>query len=195
MPNYASKCSTSDNNTLVLKEISHRRAIASCITSLALSVGATIGSAGATVPLTLPESAYHAYKVKSHKNKLDIIQKELAKRHLSPAQMRKRDILVPVAFTYAVSVISLGVADLVDIMPFGIEHFMESQAASAAGLDPGSAVLGNVGNSIKVWSLEEAIKTFADPHMRANPPPVPALKTGEKGCIAEGGQMQVEPGC
>ncbi|QRV86895.1 hypothetical protein RhiJN_14913 [Ceratobasidium sp. AG-Ba] len=178
MSEYAAKCSTLDSNTLICKEIKYRRDIASCITSLALSVGATIGSAGASLPLTIPTGAYNAYKINSYKHKLKIIRQELTRRHLSPVQMRKRDILIPVAFTYAADVVSLGLAGIVDVVPFGMECFMESQVASAVGFEPGSTGLGGLGNQIEAELLNQAMSTFAHPLMTPRPPPMPAWYNG-----------------
>jgi hypothetical protein len=49
--------------------------------------------------------------------KLKIIRDELSKRHLSPHEKKKRDILIPVTTTAAVYLVSMGIAGVVDIVP------------------------------------------------------------------------------
>ncbi|KAG8709121.1 hypothetical protein FRC09_000857, partial [Ceratobasidium sp. 395] len=54
MPKYASECATWSDDYLISKEISHRRSIASYVTSLTLTAGATASTMGAAAPLTVP---------------------------------------------------------------------------------------------------------------------------------------------
>ena len=140
MHGYETQCSEWSNETLIFKEITHRRSIASYITALALTGGATVASMGTLALLTLPIGAFKLYKINSHRSKLDIVRAELARRYLSPADKRKRDVLIPLAVTLTAYVVTLGVADAIDLVPSDVQGSIEGQVETAAGVEPGVGV-------------------------------------------------------
>jgi hypothetical protein len=122
---------------LVFKEISHRRSIASYVASLALTGASTIASAGVLMPLTLPIGAFKAYKINSHKSKLGMIRAELQRRHLSPAKKRKHDLLVPVTVMLTVYTLTLGLADIIDVVPLDLQSLLDNGIETTAGVEQG----------------------------------------------------------
>lgn len=144
MQDYEIQCSGWSNDTLIFKEISHRRSIASYITALTLTGGATAASMGTLAPLTLPIGAYKLYKINSHRSKLAIVRAELARRHLTPADKRKRDVLIPVAVTLTAYVVTLGVADAIDLVPSDVQGSIEGHVETTAGVEPGVSGFTNL---------------------------------------------------
>jgi hypothetical protein len=137
---YACECAAWTDNTLISKEVSHRRALASYITSLTLTAGSTVGSAGALAPLTVPIASFKLYKIKSHRSKLKIVRTELAKRHLTTALRQKRDIIIPVAVTFTAYTITFGLADAVDLVPSDMQDAFQSQVEALFGVEEGVSV-------------------------------------------------------
>lgn len=163
MPDYCLQCSGWSNDTLVFKEISHRRSIASFITSLTLTGGVTAASAGTLAPLTLPIGAYKLYKIISHRSKLRSVRAELARRHLSVVDKRARDVIVPVAVTLTVYVLTLGLADIIDLVPSEVQGLVEENIETAACVEPGSGGLADVGDSYQAFIIAEAASPFTHP--------------------------------
>ncbi|CAE6377251.1 unnamed protein product [Rhizoctonia solani] len=145
------------NEQLVFKEISHRRSIASYVASLTLTSVTTVVSAGVLMPLTIPIGAFKAYKVNSHKSKLGMVRAELARRHLSPAEKQKRDILVPLAIAFTVYAITLGLADMIDIVPLDVQGPFNSGVEAVAGVEQGTGGMDKVGDTYQAFVIAEAI--------------------------------------
>ncbi|KAG9119048.1 hypothetical protein FRC07_006120 [Ceratobasidium sp. 392] len=156
MPDYSSKCSTWSDDQLVAKEVSHRRSIASYITSLTLTAGTTAATMGAAAPLTVPIGGFKLYKINSHRSKLKTVRAELAKRNLSPEKKRKRDVLVPVSVTFTVYVATFGLADVVDIVPSDVQGMIQGHVDDAFGLDQGTTGQGGVGDKYQAFIMAEA---------------------------------------
>lgn len=134
---YESSCAEWSNETIIRKEISNRRSIASYITSLALTGGVTVASAGTLAPLTLFIGAFKLYKINSYRSKLKIVRAELARRHLSPADQQKRDVLVPLAITCTVYALTLGFADIIDIVPSDVQVVLDGHVECTAAVEQG----------------------------------------------------------
>ncbi|KAG8751927.1 hypothetical protein FRC12_012198 [Ceratobasidium sp. 428] len=171
MPDYASECAAWSNDCLVFKEISHRRSIASYVTSLTLTAGTTAGTMGAAAPLTIPIGTFKLYKINSHKSKLKTVRAELSRRHLSPTDKRKRDVLVPVAITFTVYATTLGLADMIDIVPSDVQSTFESQIDDVAHIDQGSTGADSVGDKYQAFILAEAVSPLTNATMQPTPPP------------------------
>ncbi|KAG8709118.1 hypothetical protein FRC09_000854 [Ceratobasidium sp. 395] len=173
---YGFQCGIWPSHKLIHEEISHRRALASYITSLTLTAGSTAGSAGALAPLALPIASFKLYKIKSHRSKLKLVRAELARRNLSPACKRKRDILVPVAVTFATYAITLGLADVADLVPESFQHGLEAQIEGFFGLEEGDGGLGKVGDQYEAFVIAEAATPLTNRAMHSyhpKPPPLP----------------------
>ncbi|KAF8602804.1 hypothetical protein BDV93DRAFT_509069 [Ceratobasidium sp. AG-I] len=173
MPDYKTQCAEWSNDTLIFKEISHRRSIASYITSLTLTGGATVASMGTLAPLTLPIGAFKLYKINSHRSKLNVVRAELARRHLAPADERKRDVLVPVAVTFMVYVATLGLADVIDIVPSDVQGSLEGHVETAAGVEQGSGGLADVADKYQAFVIAEAAAPLTNAAIHPTPPPRP----------------------
>ncbi|KAG8696514.1 hypothetical protein FRC09_008416 [Ceratobasidium sp. 395] len=161
MPDYKSKCSTWSNDRLIFKEVSHRRAIASYITSLTLTAVTTIVTAGVAAPLMLPIGAYKLYKINSHKSKLKTVRAELAKRNVSPKGKRKRDVVVPVAFSLSIYVVTFGLADIVDVVPADIQGAFEHHVEDVTNIEHGAVEEGGVGDKYEALVMVEAVDLAA----------------------------------
>ncbi|KAG8737365.1 hypothetical protein FRC10_008280 [Ceratobasidium sp. 414] len=172
MSGYACECSAWSNDALILKEISHRRSIASYLTSLTLTAGATVGTMGAVAPLTVPVSAFKLYKIKSHRSKLDLVRAELARRHLLPVGKRTCDVLLPVAMTCMVYVATLGIADIIDFVPSDVQGMFEGHTEGAVGVAPGSVGGDCAGDTYQAFLVAEAASpwTKAEMHPTSLPP-------------------------
>ncbi|KAL0572728.1 hypothetical protein V5O48_009228 [Marasmius crinis-equi] len=166
-----SELSSWTNQQLVTKEVSHRRSIASYVTSLTLTGMTTVASVGTLAPLTVPIGAFKAYKISSHKDKLDMVREELSKRQLSPAEKRNRDVLVPVAIAFTVYVATLGLADVVDLVPSDVQGHFNSEVESAAGVPQGSGGLNEVGDKYQAFAMAEAAAPLANQAMKPTLPP------------------------
>jgi len=171
MPNYENQCFEWSDDTLIFREISHRRSIASYVTSLTLTGAATVASAGTLAPLTLPIGALKLYKINSHRSKLQVVRAELARRYLSPSDKRKRDVLIPVAATFTVYVLTLGLAEIIDIVPSDVQGSIEDHVETKAGVEPGSGGLDKVGNSYQAFMITEAAAPLTNAAMHPAPPP------------------------
>ncbi|KAG8706073.1 hypothetical protein FRC08_001286 [Ceratobasidium sp. 394] len=169
MPDYACECSTWSDDKLILKEVSHRRSIASYVTSLSLTAGLTVATMGSAALFTLPICAFKVYKIESHKSKLQIVRAELARRNLSPAQKRKRDALVPVAVAFTVYVVTFGLADMIDIVPSDVQGAIEGPIESTTGQEQGTMSQEGVGDKYQAFILAEAASPLANAAMRPTP--------------------------
>ncbi|KAG8714194.1 hypothetical protein FRC08_012264 [Ceratobasidium sp. 394] len=173
---YALQCANWPNHTLIHEEISHRRALASYITSLTLTAGSTAGSAGALAPLALPIASFKLYKIKSHRTRLKLVRAELERRNLSPACKRKRDVLVPVAVTFAAYTVTLGLADVLDLVPESLQHQLESQVEDFFGVEERTGGLDKVGDQYEAFMIAEAITPLTNRALHSHypgPPPLP----------------------
>ncbi|KAG9076463.1 hypothetical protein FRC06_009494, partial [Ceratobasidium sp. 370] len=170
MPGYAYKCSTWSDDKLIFEEISHRRSIASYVTSLTLTAGLTVATMGGAAPLTLPICVFKVYKIESHKSKLQAVRAELARRNLSPAQKRKRDMLVPVAVAVTVYVVTFGLADMIDIVPSDVQGAVEGHIESATGREQGTMNQESVGNKYEAFILAEAASPLTNAAIRPTLP-------------------------
>ncbi|KAG8828326.1 hypothetical protein FRC18_009780 [Serendipita sp. 400] len=129
------ECAAMSNETLVTEEVSHRRSIASYVTSLSLTTVVTVGTCGVTAPLMVPIGGFKAYKIHSHHKKLKSVRAELAKRQLSTAEKKKRDVLIPATVTMTVYIATLGLADVFDIVPDSIQNAFQAPIAESMGTD------------------------------------------------------------
>ncbi|KAL0572729.1 hypothetical protein V5O48_009229 [Marasmius crinis-equi] len=141
------------NEKLIVKEVSHRRSIAGFITSLTLTSVGTAASGGSLAVLSLPLGAFEAYKIKSHKSKLDMVRKELARRHLSPLEKRKRDVLIPVAVTSLLWWVLGDLANAIDAVPVDVQLDLNSEIEGLAEVQPGSGGLDKVGDDYQTAVL------------------------------------------
>ncbi|KAF8602803.1 hypothetical protein BDV93DRAFT_509068 [Ceratobasidium sp. AG-I] len=132
-----------------------------------------MASMGTLAPLTLPIGAFKIYKINSHRSKLGIVRVELARRYLSPADKPKRDVLIPVAVTLTAYVVTLGVADAIDLVPADIQGSIEGHVETAAGVEPGSGGLGDVGDKYEAFIIAEAASHVTNAAMRPTLPPRP----------------------
>ncbi|KAL0563405.1 hypothetical protein V5O48_018663 [Marasmius crinis-equi] len=159
------------NGQLITQEISHRRSIASYVTGLTLTGLTTIASGGTLAPLTLPIGVFKAYKIDSHKDKLDMVRRELSNRHLSPPEKRNRDVLVPVAIAFTAYVTTLGLADIIDLVPSDVQGHLNSEVESAAGVAEGSGGLDVVADKYEAFIIAEAAAPLSNAAMRPTLPP------------------------
>ena len=121
MSSKVSQCHLWSNEQLIDHEVIHRRRIAGYAAGLTLSAATGIATFGATAPIVVPIGGFKVYKIRSHYKKLQIIREELSRRHLCPQEKKKRDILIPVTTTVAIYLATMGIADVVDIVPDGIQ--------------------------------------------------------------------------
>ncbi|KAG8737368.1 hypothetical protein FRC10_008283 [Ceratobasidium sp. 414] len=173
---YALHCASWPTYTLIHEEISHRRALASYITSLTLTAGSTAGSPGALAPLSLPIASFKLYKIKFHRAKLELVRAELKRRNLSPACKRKRDVLVPVAVAFAAYAVTLGLADAIDLVPESLQDLLEDQIEGIFGVEEGTGGLGKVGDQYEAFIIAEAITPLTNRAIHSHhlkPPPLP----------------------
>ncbi|KAG8737547.1 hypothetical protein FRC10_008060 [Ceratobasidium sp. 414] len=169
MLDYTYKSSTWSDDKLIF-EVSHRRPIASYITSLTLTAGLTVATMGGAAPFTLPIGAFKAYKIESHKSKLEAVRAELARRNLSTAQKRKRDVLVPVAVAFTAYVVTFSLADMIDIVPSNVQGAIEGQIESATGHEQGTTNQEGVGNKYEAFILAEAASPLSNAAIHPTPP-------------------------
>ncbi|KAG9124231.1 hypothetical protein FRC07_012322 [Ceratobasidium sp. 392] len=167
---YAYKCSTRTDDKLIFKELSHRRSIASYVTSFTLTAGLTITTMTGAAPLTIPVCAFKAYKIASHKFKLKLVRAELARRNLSPSKKRKRDVLIPVAVALSVYVITLGLADVIDIVPSDVQGALEGHIEAAVGFAQGTLGEEGVGNTYEAFVLMGAVPPLTNPAIHSKLP-------------------------
>ncbi|KDN46739.1 hypothetical protein RSAG8_04119, partial [Rhizoctonia solani AG-8 WAC10335] len=166
------------NDRLISEEISHRRFIASYITSLTLTCSSTAASAGTLLPLNLPICAFKANKILTHRKQLKMVREELEGRALSPMDKRKRDILVPVAVAFTTYAVTFGVADAIDIVPEAVQEGLHDQIEGLFGVADGSGGLDKVGNTYESFILAEAATPLTNKLVRHEyrpgcPPPLP----------------------
>ncbi|CUA75760.1 hypothetical protein RSOLAG22IIIB_11971 [Rhizoctonia solani] len=166
------------NERLISDEISHRRFIASYITSLTLTTSSTAASAGTLLPLTIPICAFKANKIRVHRKQLEMVRKELEKRSLSPMEKRKRDVLVPVSVAFTVYAVTFGIADAIDIVPEGLQEGIQDKIEGLFGVADGSGGLDKVGNIYEAFIMTEAATPLTDKLIRHDfqsryPPPLP----------------------
>ncbi|CAE6474632.1 hypothetical protein ACGC1H_004968 [Rhizoctonia solani] len=166
------------NDRLISEEISHRRFIASYITSLTLTCSSTAASAGTLLPLTVPICAFKANKIRVHRKQLKMVRKELERRALSPMEKRKRDVLVPVAVAFTIYAVTFGIADAIDIVPEGVQGGLQDKIEALFGVADGSGGMGKVGNTYEAFILAEAATPLTNKLVRHEyrpgcPPPLP----------------------
>ncbi|KAG8691138.1 hypothetical protein FRC08_010266 [Ceratobasidium sp. 394] len=167
MSSYARECSSWCNDTLILKEISHRRSIASYLTSLTLTAGATVGTMGAVAPLTVPISAFKLYKIRSHRSKLEAVRAELARRHLLPAEKRTCDVFLPVAVTCMIYMATLGIADIIDLVPSDVQGMF----GDVVDATPGSIGGDCANDTYQAFLVAEAASPWTKAEMHPTSPP------------------------
>ncbi|CUA71006.1 hypothetical protein RSOLAG22IIIB_09293 [Rhizoctonia solani] len=172
------------NERLISDEISHRRFIASYITSLTLTCSSTAASAGTLLPLTVQICAFKANKIRVHRKQLKMVRKELERRSLSPMEKRKRDVLVPVAVAFTIYAVTFGIADAIDIVPEGIQEGIQDRIEELFGVADGSGGLDKVGNTYESFIMAEAVTPFTNKLIRHEyrlgcPPPLPP-RPGQK---------------
>ncbi|KAF8671236.1 hypothetical protein RHS04_08390 [Rhizoctonia solani] len=166
------------NSLLITEEISHRRFIASYITSLTLTCSSAAASAGTLLPLTIPICAFKANKIRVHRKQLKMVRIELQRRCLSPMEKRKRDVLVPVAAAFTIYAITFGIADAIDIVPEGFQEALHDKIEGLFGVADGSGGLDKVGNTYESFILAEAATPLTNALVQHGykpgcPPPLP----------------------
>ena len=125
MPLKIRQCHLWSNQQLILHEIIERRRIAAYATGLTLTAVTGVATLGATTPIIAPIAGFKAYKIHSHNKKLKIIRDELSRRHLSPRDKKKRDILIPATITVGLYLVSMGIADVVNVVPDAIQSAIQ----------------------------------------------------------------------
>ncbi|KAG8688057.1 hypothetical protein FRC09_013128, partial [Ceratobasidium sp. 395] len=164
---YEYKCSTWTDNKLIAKEASHRRSIASYATSLTLTAGLTVVTMTGAAPFTIPICVFKAYKIGSHKFKLKLVRAELARRNLSPAKKRKRDLFIPVAVACTIYVITFGLADVIDIVPSDVQGVIEGHLESIMGYAQGTLNEEGVGNAYEALAFIGAVSPLSNAVIRS----------------------------
>ncbi|KAJ1309357.1 hypothetical protein OPQ81_006136 [Rhizoctonia solani] len=172
------------NDRLVMDEISHRRFIASYVTSLTLTCSSTVASAGTLLPLTVPICAFKAHKIRKHHKQLKMVRRELGRRCLSPAEKRKRDVLVPVAAAFTIYAVTFGIADAIDLIPDSVQEGLHDAIEGFFGVENGSGGLDKVGNTYEAFILAEAATPLSNAlvqhgYKSRNPPKLPP-RPGQK---------------
>ncbi|CAE6398908.1 unnamed protein product [Rhizoctonia solani] len=172
------------NDRLISEEISHRRFIASYITSLTLTCSSTAASAGTLLPLTAPICVFKAHKIRTHRKQLKLVRKELERRALSTMEKRKRDVFIPVAVAFTTYAVTFGIADAIDLVPNGIQEGLNDQIEGIFGVDDGSGGLDKVGNAYEAFILAELAaplthRLVQHENKYACPPPLPP-RPGQK---------------
>ncbi|CAF4988216.1 unnamed protein product [Rotaria sp. Silwood1] len=119
------------NEKLIQKEINHRRKVASFATGLALTTTTGVATFGMAIPLVGPIAAFKIYKIHSHRKKLKAVRSELARRHLSPAEKRKRDVLIPMTKSAVIYFATAGIADGLDLIPDGLQTLLDDPIQEA----------------------------------------------------------------
>lgn len=119
------------NEELIQKEIKHRRKIAYFATGLVMTTAGGVATLGTTAALTTPIAAFKIYKIHSHLKKLKAVRAELAKRHLSPVEKRKRDVLIPMTKSAVLFLATIGIADGLDLIPDTVPEILEEAMQEA----------------------------------------------------------------
>ncbi|CAE6444902.1 hypothetical protein BN14_05657 [Rhizoctonia solani AG-1 IB] len=175
---YESELQNYPNDRLITEEISHRRFIASYITSLTLTCSSAAASAGTLLPLTIPICAFKANKIRVHRKQLKMVRRELERRCLTPMDKRKRDVLVPVAAAFTIYAVTFGIADAIDVVPEGVQEALHDKIEGLFGVADGTGGLDKVGNTYEAFILAEAATPLTNALVQHGykpgcPPPLP----------------------
>ena len=68
--------------------------------------------------------------------------------HLSPREKKKRDILIPVTITAAVYLVSMGISEVVDIVPDAMQMVIDKH------IQPGFLLTVRIFNNISLFSSQ-----------------------------------------